>query len=140
MSLIVDKFFFNALRTSDEIKQRTSGRIFNTARPDDEEAADSVPYIIITYEGMTNNATHKDIQWEGWEDTETVSVLVVAETRESLALLITDVRRSIKAHAEDESDDQQPIDYTVSASVVQYDSMKPCFYQTLTYVCVTDNK
>lgn len=139
MSLIVDKFFFNALRTSDEIKQRTSGRIFNTARPDDEEAADSVPYIIITYEGMTNTAAHKDVQWEGWEDTETVSVLVVAETRESLALLITDVRRSIKAHAEDESDDQQPNDYTVSAGPVQYDSMKPCYYQTLTYVCLTDN-
>lgn len=139
MSLIADKFFFNALRTSDGVKQRTSGRIFNTARTDDEEAADNVPYIIITYEGMTNTASHKDIQWEGWEDTETVSVLVVAETRESLALLITDVRRSIKAHAEDESDDQQPTDYTVSAGPVQYDSMKPCYYQTLTYVCETSN-
>ena len=139
MSLVIDKFFRAALLSSERLHELTDSRIFNPARPEKDETEDVVPYIILTYEGMTNASDHKDTLWEGDEDTETVGVLCVAETREALAELTTEVRRIVKEYAEDGDDELCPNDYTISASAVQYDAAKPCVYQTLTYVCLTDN-
>lgn len=139
MSLVIDKFFYSALFSSERLYELTHSRIYNTARPEKDETEDVVPYIILTYEGMTNASDHKDTLWEGDEDTETVGVLCVAETREALAELTTEVRRIVKEYAEDGDDELCPNDYTISASAVQYDAAKPCVYQTLTYVCLTDN-
>lgn len=139
MSLVIDKFFHSALSSSERLQELANERIYNPARPEKDEAEDVLPYIIVTYEGMTNVNDCKDTQWEGDEDTETVGVLCVAETREALAELTTEVRRIVKEYAEDGDDELCPNDYTISASAVQYDAAKPCVYQTLTYVCLTDN-
>lgn len=137
MSLAIDKFFFRALKNDNDIMELTQGRIFNTARTAEAEAADMVPYLIITYEGMSNINDAKDYAYEGPTDTEDIGILCVATTRDALASLVMRVRRAVKYYIDDAP--FAPNSYTLSASSVEYDSMKPCFYQTLRYACETNN-
>ena len=62
MSLITDKVFFSALKSSEELVQAVDGRIHNVSiqLPDDEYLNESVPYIIIAYDGMQNMGFCKD--------------------------------------------------------------------------------
>lgn len=143
MSLIVDKFFYRALKSDDAIMTMTGGRIFNTARTTEDEKRDHIPYVIIMHRGMANNGESKD-NWEGLTDTENVEILAVADNREALAALTTRIRAVVCGTLEDMDDDDMeewaaPQDYAVSAGDVFYDTMKPCFYQSLRYECSTIN-
>lgn len=142
MSLATDIAFNHALATNERVREIVDGRIYNTAIPLPDEDADNVPvpYIIITYDGMTNNVACKDDPYEGYFDSVNISVLVVAATRSALADLMQIVRDTIHdyfvEHAEEE--DIIPVDYYLSATPVQYDSWKPCYWQSLTYQCDTN--
>ena len=73
-----------------------------------------------------------------------VSVEVAAQTRDELGEITQAIRDTVIAYFEDTEDhawddyDYVPNSYTFSASPVAYDSMKPCYYQTLTYDCDTN--
>lgn len=138
MSLKSDKFFFRALRSSAEIAQFVDGRIFNPARPTIDENQDRIPYIIVMFENLTNTALTKDAI-EGYEDTVNISILCVAEDRDSLGELSDAVRSCCREYWEDNDDEERPIDWQFSAGGVQYDPMKPCCFQTLHYQCSTSN-
>lgn len=137
MSLITDKFFFDALRSDSSLCTLLDGRIFNPARATIDEEEDRVPYIIITLDSVQNDQGTKD-DVESATDTATVSILCVGTNREQLATLTQAVRTRCKeyywAHREDAL---SPYDWQFSAGPVQYDPMKPCVYQTLTYQCDT---
>lgn len=139
MSLATDKFFFNALAASDDIEDVVDGRIFNPARSTADEDEDKVPYIIITLDSVQNIVDTKDNELEGEDDTVQVSILCVADDRESLAELTEMVRTQCREYWEGAgaSDTEAPEWWTFSASGVYYDDMKPCTYQTLTYNCET---
>lgn len=135
--LTTDKLFYEALKTATPILQMTGGRIFNTVYPEVAEDKDEIPYIIIAHDGVQNRTDSKDDIGEGSTDIETISILIVAGDRERspLATLAQLVRSRIRQAA-----NQWDIyDYTFSAGPVQYDMYKPCYYQTLTYVCETPN-
>ena len=53
MSLITDKVFYNALKSSSELLEAVGNRIENTSIPvpDEELPNEPVPYIIITHQG-----------------------------------------------------------------------------------------
>lgn len=142
MGLIADKFFYKALKSDEDIMAMTSGRIFNTARTTEDERQDRIPYVVIMHMGMNNDAESKE-SWEGEYDTETVEILVVAETREDMAVLTTLIRRAVKTYREavyqEGDDDDAPIDYHPSAGPLMYDPQKPCFYVTMRYECTTYN-
>lgn len=147
MSLITDKVFYSALTASEEIYNETEGRIYSTAVPVPDEELDNVPlpYIVISYEGMTNDAMTKDSSFEGEEDRVTIGVMVVCGNRERLGNLTIAIREQVRSYCEnytptygqDDLTDLIPEDYTISASSIQYDPYKPCFYQTLSYQCDT---
>lgn len=141
MSLQTDIAFNHALSTDERLREAVAGRIYNTAIPLPDEDADNVPvpYIIITYDGMTNDVATKDDPYEGDGDSVNISVLVVAETRSALADLIQIVRNTIHDYFVEHYDEEEiiPMDYSLSATPVQYDSWKPCYFQTLTYQCDT---
>lgn len=143
MSLTTDKFFYNALKDDEDIITLTEGRIFNTARPTEDENEDKIPYIIITFDSLTNDGTTKD-SWEGITDRVNISLLAVASTREALADLTTAMRATIHEYYEDcqsgtVDDDDCPDDYFFTAGRIDYDMLKPCYYQTMRYECSTLN-
>lgn len=137
MSLQSDKFFFRALSTSETIAGYVGTRIFNPARPTIDENQDRVPYIIIVFESLTNEALTKD-DIEGHEDTVNISILCVADDRDSLGELTEAVRQRCKEYWEESDDDEKPLDWQFSAGVVQFDPGKPCCFQTLYYQCSTE--
>ena len=133
MSLATDKFFFNALKGT-SVDTMVNGRIFNTARSTEDETEDRVPYVIIAFNGLQNDEETKD-SYEGDYDRVTISITCVATTREALAELTQAIRTTIKTACEEGALDECPDDYSFSASSIEYDMLKPCFFQSLTYIC-----
>ena len=146
MSLITDKVFFNALKSNAQLVQDVDGRIYSTAipTPDEELLNTDVPYIIITFDGLQNEGWTKDNSYEGDNDKVNIGILVAAEDRESLGALMADIRKTVIEYFEDkvghtkEDYDLVPDEYSLTASAIQYDSLKPCFWQSLNYACDTN--
>lgn len=146
MSLITDKVFYNALKSSSDLLTAVSNRIENTSIPvpDEELLNEPVPYIIITFDGMQNEGLTKDNSYEGDTDIVKVSIEVAAADRESLGVLTELIRQTVIAYFEDteghatEDYDLVPISYEFSGGRIEYDPVKPCFFQTLGYSCVTN--
>lgn len=138
MSLTTDLIFFTALKANTELMTTINNRLYSTAIPLPDEAADNVPapYVILTFDGLTNDDFTKD-SFEGETDTVTIGVTIVAEDRPSLGQLANTVRTTIREYFEDNQDDDDdiPQDYRFTATAINYDSLKPAFYQTLNYQC-----
>lgn len=139
--LDTDSFLVSAIKADARLSGAIDGNIFSTAVPVPDEDLDNVPlpYVIVTYDGMTQDTDTKDQSgYESDSDINTCRVEIVAESRESLAELISDARRAIRKFFED-GDELSVEDYTVSAGRVDYDPQKPCYYQDLTYLITTPN-
>lgn len=138
-SLATDSIFIAALNADASLMQKIGGRLYSTAIPLPDEEADNVPvpYIIVTLDGLTNDTQSKDDPCEGDYDSVQIGVEITAENREKLAELTQQVRDIVhsyfRSYAGDERDAVEG--YQLSAEPVQYDSMKPCFWQTLRYQC-----
>ena len=148
MSLLTDIIFVKALRSNAElIGQLPAGDVYNTAiaLPDEEVENAPLPYIIVSFDGLNNQDTTKDDAFESESDRVQIGITICAGEREELGEMAVAVRTTIREyfreHYGDDSDEDFaliPNDITLSAQGVQYDSMKPCFWQTLTYQCDTD--
>jgi len=158
MSLQTDRIFFLALSSNAELTTAIGGRLYNTAIPlPDEDAFNvPVPYVVLSFDGLNNTDTTKDSSYAGDSDTVTISALVTANTREELADLTQMIRDTVTDYFENATDDPEeaavdgtlhllsaedyamiPEDMTFQASRVDWDQFKPCYWQTLTYVCET---
>jgi hypothetical protein len=147
MSLITDQVFYNALRQNADLMAMVGGRIENTSIPvpDDDLANQPLPYIIITYDGMQNEGFTKDDDYEGNVDKVQIGIEAAASDRETLGEIMKSVRATVKeyfANAEEGSDDYDlvPFNYALKATPVAYDSLVPCYYQTLQYECDTNTE
>jgi len=144
VGLSSDSIFFAALTSSAEVMQTIDGRLYSTAIPMPDEDAENVPvpYIIVSFNGLNNEGTTKDDPFEGDTDVVQIGVEVTAVNREQLAELTQLVRSTIHDYlTEDVDDERQTIDdYQFSAEAVQYDSMKPCYWQTIRYQCDVYNR
>lgn len=144
MGLETDSIFIAALTSSAEVMQTIDGRLYSTAIPMPDEDAENVPvpYVIVTFNGLNNEGTTKDDPFEGDTDVVQIGVEVTAVNREQLAELTQLVRSTIHDYlTEDVDDERQTIDdYQFSAEAVQYDSLKPCYWQTLRYQCDVYNR
>ena len=146
MSLITDKVFYNALRSNAALMAQVGSRIESTSIPVPDEEFENVPvpYIIITFDGLQNEGFTKDNSYEGDQDKVQVSIEVAADTRDDLGDIMQTIRETIIEYFEDteghawDDYDYIPTNYTFTASAVGYDSMKPCYYQTLMYNCDTN--
>ena len=142
MSLQTDIIFVRALRENQELMaQLPAGDVYNTAiaLPEPEAENAPLPYIIVSYDGMTNDQTTKD-SFEGDTDTVTIGIEVAASTRKELFDLTQAVRATVLAFFEqlpedDEDFAEAPLDYQLSATAVNYADLKPCYWQRLSYQC-----
>ena len=145
MSLITDKIFYNALRSNATLMEQVGGRIESTSIPvpDDQFMNEPVPYIIITFDGLQNEGFTKDNNFEGDTDKVVVGIDVTANNRDELGDLVETIRQTVIEYFENVTKGDAdwpliPTNYTFSASAIGYESMKPCYYQTLTYNCDTN--
>jgi hypothetical protein len=142
MSLQTDIIFVRALRENQELMaQLPAGDVYNTAiaLPEPEAENAPLPYIIVSYDGMTNDQTTKD-SFEGDTDTVTIGIEVAATTRKELFDITQAVRTTVLAFFEQLPEDdtdiaEAPLDYQLSATAVNYDDLKPCYWQRLSYQC-----
>ena len=72
-----------------------------------------------------------------------MGITIAARTRVELADLTITVRQTIEEYLQaqrpgDEDYDLVPNAITLQAQGVQYDSLKPCYWQELTYQCDTN--
>ena len=139
MSLATDSIFIAAIQSNPALVERIGGRLYGTAIPLPDEDADNVPvpYIIVTFDGLNNQNQTKDDVYEGSYDTVNIGVEVTGETISDLHELTQEVRDTILSYFR--SHETAIIDYTFSADAIQYDSLKPCYWQTLRYQCEVYN-
>ena len=136
--IVADIAVMHSLNRSDALTTLVENRIFNTMRPEYDEQEDKIPYIVVTYEGMTNDNDNKD-SIEGDEDVERVNVLIVAQDRVQLSNIVNAARNAIRDYLGGDAFDTYGIaDYSVSASAVLGDWTVPCTYQSLNYTIYTN--
>lgn len=137
MSLALDSIFATAIRQNTDLMTRIGQRLWSTSipYPDKEMTNVPVPYIIVTFDGLTNDQTTKDDPFESTDDQVSIGIIIAAATRTQLAGLAQDVRSTIHGYMVENWDDTDITGYQFSAEGVIYDQAKPCYGQTLRYVC-----
>ena len=140
MGLATDSIFIAALSASEDIMEATGGRIYGTAIPLPDEDAENVPlpYIIVTFESLQNGDQTKDDLYEGSEDKVAIGVTVCASKLGGLHDLTQMVRDVLLDYFRNNATAVE--DYEFSAQAIQFDSMKPCYWQVLSYQCEVNNK
>ena len=146
MSLQTDIIFVKALRADEELMAKlAAGDVYNTtiALPDKDLDNAPLPYVIVSFDGLNNDIDTKDDPFESDSDTVNISIEIAAKTRQELGRLAEAVRQQVhqyfvNADPADEDANLVPHDYQFSAHAVNYDSMKPCYWQILSYQCDTN--
>ena len=143
MAIELDEIFFNALMTDADLVQAVGGRIESTCfevAPDDTDNT-QLPNIIITDDGLTNQPTSKDMEWEAEIDRVQASVDVAAEDPKQVKQLIRMVRKAIANYMEalDPKKDEIPCLQSLQTTGVQWDWTKPCYHSVIIYQCDVDN-
>ena len=140
MGLATDSIFIAALSASEDIMEATGGRIYGTAIPLPDEDAENVPlpYIIVTFESLQNGDQTKDDLYESSEDKVAIGVTVCASKLGGLHDLTQMVRDVLLDYFRNNATAVE--DYDFSAQAIQFDSMKPCYWQVLSYQCEVNNQ
>lgn len=128
-----------AIQSDASLMQKIGGRLYGTAIPLPDEDLDNVPvpYIIVTFNGLTNDQGTKDDRYESRYDKVEIGVEVTAKTLDDLHVLTEMVRDTILSYLRSRTTAVD--DYLFTAEGIQYDSMKPCYWQVLRYQCDTIN-
>jgi hypothetical protein len=147
MSLATDSIFITALQSNTDLlealgyveatetSEGNPARLYGTAIPLPDEDADNVPvpYVIVTFDGLTNDQGTKDDRYESNYDTVNIGVEVAARNINELHDLTQMVRDTILGYLR--ANETAIMDYNFAAQPIQFDSLKPCYWQTLTYQC-----
>jgi hypothetical protein len=115
------------------------GRIESTCfevSPDEQDNT-PLPCIIVTDDGLSNQPTDKDIEWEAGEDRVQASVEVDAKDPKQVKQLMRMVRKAIANYIAtlDPEKDEIPCLQSIQTNGVAWDWMKPCYHSTITYQC-----
>lgn len=136
MGLATDSIFIAALSQSEDVMDLISGRLYGTAIPMPDEDADNVqaPYVIVTFNGLSNDSQTKDCPYEGDTDNVQIGIEVTADSLGQLHDLTQLIREVVLDYMEN-LDDNPIADYQLSAQAIVYDPDKPCYWQVLNYQC-----
>ena len=144
MAIELDELFFNALMADAEVVLAVGGRIESTCfevAPDDKDNT-KLPNIIIMDDGLTNQPTSKDMEWEADEDRVQASVDVAAKNPKQVKQLIRMVRKAIANYIKgmDDKGEEIPSLQSLQTTGVEWDWMKPCYHSVMIYQCDVENK
>jgi hypothetical protein len=140
----VDEIIYDAIRADEELMTAISGHVVSTCFEVSPTDADNtpLPYIIVTDDGFQNQVESKDDGWEGTEDRVSVGVEVAAESPQDVKRLIRMVRQAVAIYIGqmyDDGEDTPELD-SLSSDGLAWDWTKPCYYQRLTYQCITNTE
>ena len=140
----VDEIIYDAIRADEELMTAISGHVVSTCFEVSPTDADNtpLPYIIVTDDGFQNQVESKDDGWEGTEDRVSVGVEVAAESPQDVKRLIKMVRQAVASYIGQMYDDGEDIPEldSLSSDGLAWDWTKPCYYQRLTYQCITNTE
>ena len=140
----VDEIIYDAIRADEELMTAISGHVVSTCFEVSPTDADNtpLPYIIVTDDGFQNQVETKDDGWEGTEDRVSVGVEVAAESPQDVKRLIRMVRQAVASYIGQMYDDGEDIPEldSLSSDGLAWDWSKPCYYQRLTYQCITNTE
>ena len=143
MGLSTDSLFITALQSNSDLMEALGcdaqtgapARLYGTAIPLPDEDVDNVPvsYVIVTFDGLNNDAGTKDDRYESDYDKVNIGIEVCGETLKDLHDITKLVRGTIRDYFRE--NETAIDDYIFGAQAIQFDSMKPCYWQVLTYQC-----
>ena len=137
----VDEIIYDAISADEDLMTAIGGRVVSTCFEVSPEEADKtqLPYIIVTDDGFQNQIESKDEGWEGSEDRVQAGVEVAAVSPKEVKRLILMVRQAVVSYIDqmyNEGEDIPELD-SLSSDGLAWDWMKPCYYQRLSYQCIT---
>lgn len=143
----LDEMLYNALKADATLMAAVGGRVVSTCFEVSPEEVDNTPLpcLIVTDDGLQNDDTTKDTEWESEEDVVQASVEVDADSPKETKRLMKLVRKAIArymtgaAPSSAQLPEQVPELLGVQTSGVAWDWMKPCYHDTVSYQCVVEN-
>ena len=115
------------------------GRVVSTCFEVSPDETDNTPLpnIIVEDDGFQNQDTTKDSVWEGEDDEVQVTVDIAAKSPNEVKDLVRMVRRAVSRYIIGmyENHEVVPELDKLSSDGLQWDWMRPCYYQKLTYNC-----
>ena len=137
----VDEIIYDAIQADSDLMVAIGNRVVSTCFEVSPTDVDNtpIPYIIVTDDGFQNQVGSKDTVWESGEDRVQVGVEVAAESPAEVKRLIRMVRRAVETYVVGlyEQDETTPELESLSSDGLAWDWMKPCYFQRLTYSCIT---
>ena len=115
------------------------GRVVSTCFEVSPDETDNTPLpnIIVEYDGFQNQDTTKDSVWEGEDDEVQVTVDIAAKSPNEVKDLVRMVRRAVSRYIIGMYENREVVPELdkLSSDGLQWDWMRPCYYQKLTYNC-----
>jgi len=138
----VDEIIYDAICADAALMEAIAGRVVSTCFeiPPTDEDNTPLPNIIITFDGFQNQQTTKDCVWEAAEDRVQVGVDVAAGSPDEVKQLVRKVRKAVETYIGTLYNQGEVIPEleSLSSDGIAWDWMKPCYYQRLTYQCITN--
>lgn len=136
----LDEIFYAALTSDEGIMTATGGRIISTCFEVSPEKDDNtpLPYIIITDDPFTNEQGTKDTIWESNQDSVQAGVEISAISPKEVKRLRRMVRKAINDYISTMEGDIPELQ-SLTNEGIQWDWMKPCYWDKLHYQCVVEN-
>ncbi len=137
------EIFYDAIAADDTLMTAIGGRVvstcFEVAPGDDDNTP--LPNIVITNDGFQNNTGTKDTVWEDDEETVQATVDIAAASPDAVDSIVAKVRQAIEAHIVSLYQQGHPTPQLQqgfpSSDGIAWDWMKPCYYQKITYQCIS---
>jgi len=137
------EIFYDAIKADATLMEAIGNRVTSTCFevPPDELDNTPVPNIIITDDGFVNSHSTKDVVWESDEDVVQATVDIAAGSPGEVNQLVSSVRKAIETYIvqmyqSGQGTPELQEGYPTSQGI-EWDWMKPCYYQKVMYQCVT---
>ena len=135
----VDEIIYDAITADETLMALTDGRVVSTCFevPPTEDDNTPVPNIIISDDGFQAEIFTKDDVWDSDTDRVQATVDIAGKSPEEVKTLARMVRKAVNdyIHTMYESGQDIPTLKSLNSDGVQWDWMKPCYYQKLYYTC-----
>lgn len=135
----VDEIIYDAIQADAALMTAIDGRVVSTCFEVSTDETDNTPLpnIIVTDDGFRNQDTTKDSVWEGEDDEVQVTVDIAAKSPNEVKDLVRMVRRAVSRYVIGMYGNHEAIPEldNLSSDGLQWDWMRPCYYQKLTYNC-----
>ena len=137
----VDEIIYDAICADAALMEAIGNRVVSTCFEVSPDETDNTPLpnIIVTDDGFQNQDTTKDSVWEGEDDEVQVTVDIAAQSPNEVKDLVHMVRRAVSRYIIGmyENHEAVPELDKLSSDGLQWDWMRPCYYQKLTFNCST---